>query len=399
MPYQKLDELPEIEHSERPGDGDDRASGWFEIFRTGTHTDSQGRTREWKQADLEEIASLYNPAAHEAPIVIGHPADDAPAYGWIEGLRVAGDRLLAKPRQLVDEFKDMVKQGRYKKVSIALYPDMGLRHVGFLGAMPPSVKGLAQAAFSERAAWTIETEVTMKEDDRGWEKQTQEIGKTQGKGGHKMNKFKEFLDGLKALVIGAEKDLTASPPTEADIRQRMDAEFAEKQKTKDAEVQKREDALKAREEKIRAQEDALGQRQKERRKQEIAIFCETLLRQGKLTPAMTKHGMGLQTFLEVISEIDHPIEFGEPDPQGKKKAQSALEFMEGWLACLPKAIEFGEIAGTQKGPGSGGSAGEKLQALIHNKLEKKKDLSYGQAFSEVQREHPDIAREYQAEIR
>jgi len=128
-------------------------SDWFEIFKVGTHTNSAGDTREWTLEDLEKIASSYDPKNHEAPIVIGHPEHDSPAYGWIEALKVEGDRLLAKPKQLIEDFKEWVRAGRYKKVSMALYPDFTLRHVGFLGAVPPAVKGLA--GFEEREGITI----------------------------------------------------------------------------------------------------------------------------------------------------------------------------------------------------------------------------------------------------
>ncbi len=128
---------------------------WFEIFRAGTHTDSAGDTQDWTEEDLDKIVSSYNPGYHEAPIVIGHPETDSPAYGWIEALKREGDRLLAKPRELIEEFKDWVNRGLYKKISIALYPDLSLRHIGFLGATPPAVKGLANVRFQERGKVTI----------------------------------------------------------------------------------------------------------------------------------------------------------------------------------------------------------------------------------------------------
>jgi hypothetical protein len=131
------------------------SKGWFEVFRIGRHTDSAGNTRDWTEEDLARIATSYDPAQHEAPIVLGHPATDAPAYGWVEALQVEGGKLLARPKQLAEEFRQWVREGRYKKVSIALYPDLSLRHIGFLGAMPPAVKGLAQAAFADAGrVWT-----------------------------------------------------------------------------------------------------------------------------------------------------------------------------------------------------------------------------------------------------
>ncbi|MDA8086542.1 MAG: 4Fe-4S binding protein [Nitrospiraceae bacterium] len=128
------------------------------VFRTGKHTDSKGETRDWTQQDLDAIASKYDPSAHEAPAVIGHPKDNAPAYGWVKGLEREGDTLYAHVEPTVPEFQGWLKSGLYKKRSISLYPDMTLRHIGFLGAMPPAVKGLPDFAFSGDEAATIEFE-------------------------------------------------------------------------------------------------------------------------------------------------------------------------------------------------------------------------------------------------
>lgn len=122
---------------------------WVEIFRAGEHTDSAGRTRPWTEADLDKVVTGYDPAKHEAPVVIGHPQNNAPAYGWVEAVRRAGGTLLAKFKQLEPAFKEMVQAGRFKKRSVSFYPDGTLRHVGFLGAVPPAIKGLKDVAFQE----------------------------------------------------------------------------------------------------------------------------------------------------------------------------------------------------------------------------------------------------------
>ena len=119
-----------------------------EIFSTGTHTAMNGTTRDYTAADLEHIAATYNPEQHEAPVVIGHPVLDAPAYGWVKRVWTDGQKLYADMHQLADDFYRMVREGRYKKRSISLAPDGTLRHVGFLGAVPPAVSGLANIAFS-----------------------------------------------------------------------------------------------------------------------------------------------------------------------------------------------------------------------------------------------------------
>lgn len=129
------------------------------IFRPGRHTAMQGTTIDFGESDLIATANAYDPARHEAPLVIGHPAADAPAWGWVGSLTADAHGLFAAPRQLDASFAEMVRAGRFKKVSASFYtPDSPhnpvpgvyyLRHVGFLGAQPPAVKGLAPVNFAE----------------------------------------------------------------------------------------------------------------------------------------------------------------------------------------------------------------------------------------------------------
>ena len=125
---------------------------WKEVFKAGLHTDANGNEREWTEEDLNAIVEKYNnqlpDERHDAPVVIGHPVNNSPAYAWVEQLKKNGDTIEAKFSQIDPQFEDLIKEGRYKKVSIALYPDMMLRHVGFLGAVPPAVKGLKDSEFS-----------------------------------------------------------------------------------------------------------------------------------------------------------------------------------------------------------------------------------------------------------
>ncbi|MBI4651033.1 hypothetical protein HY745_07090 [Candidatus Desantisbacteria bacterium] len=60
---------------------------WIPIFRTGAHVDNNGNMKIWRQKDLDDIVDKYNPSYKEAPIVIGHPTDNAPAYGWVEAIK------------------------------------------------------------------------------------------------------------------------------------------------------------------------------------------------------------------------------------------------------------------------------------------------------------------------
>lgn len=121
---------------------------WLEIFHTGDFGDRGS----FNESDLDQIVRNFDPSFHEPPAVIGHPTHDAPAYGWVDGLKRRGGVLLGKLKQVDPSFEKMVKAGQFKKRSIALYKTANglmLRHIGFLGAQPPSVKDLANATFSE----------------------------------------------------------------------------------------------------------------------------------------------------------------------------------------------------------------------------------------------------------
>ena len=133
---------------------------WFDIFRAGTHADSSGRDVTVTRDDLARLTASYDPTHHEAPIVVGHPRTDDPAYGWVKALRLDGDTLQALPGEVEPQFAQAVRDGRYKKISakFQLTPQgLVLRHVGVLGAVPPAVKGLRPVQFAgEDGAPSIE---------------------------------------------------------------------------------------------------------------------------------------------------------------------------------------------------------------------------------------------------
>ena len=146
----------------------------IEIFRAGKRPDSSGNLTEIKISQLAQAVTAYDPNLHEAPAVIRHPKDNAPAYAWVKGLSLEGDTLKAELAQIDPEFSEMVQAGRFKKVSASFYledsphnPKPGklyLRHVGFLGAMPPAVKGLRNPEFSEDEKGVVNFSIEMEDN-------------------------------------------------------------------------------------------------------------------------------------------------------------------------------------------------------------------------------------------
>lgn len=132
-----------------------------EIFKAGNHTSSSGSEDGYTLDDLREMSETYNKEVHEAPIVIGHEADqawDRPlkkasqlANGWVDKVYVGGSSLFADI-EVDDEVLSLIRNKKLKKRSIGLYnpeskanPNKGkwsVRHLALLGSEPPAVKSL-----------------------------------------------------------------------------------------------------------------------------------------------------------------------------------------------------------------------------------------------------------------
>ncbi len=131
----------------------------IEIFRAGKHIDANGVEVNIEVADVDKIVDAYKPELHEAPLVIGHPQHDKPAWGWVASLKRRGKVLFARLNDISPEISQAVRKGHYKKISASFYrPNTKrnpvsnawyLRHIGLLGAQTPAVKGLSPLKFAE----------------------------------------------------------------------------------------------------------------------------------------------------------------------------------------------------------------------------------------------------------
>ena len=129
------------------------------IFRPGQFVSAEGQNVSFGLADLEATAAAYDGESDPAPLVVGHPQMHAPAYGWVKRLAVVNGELVAEAGDIEASFAEQVRARRYRKVSASFYspahhanPTPGvwaLRHVGFLGAMPPAVRGLGTVDFAQ----------------------------------------------------------------------------------------------------------------------------------------------------------------------------------------------------------------------------------------------------------
>ncbi|MCH5149420.1 MAG: hypothetical protein J1G30_02025 [Spirochaetales bacterium] len=112
------------------------------FFKVGTFESQDGQKRSYTLQDLQEIERRYNERKEKAPIVIGHPAkNEEKPLGTIESVKIFKEKLFAFVDGVDSKFFKAFKSGAYRFCSVALQ-DLDIRHIGFLGAMPPAIKGL-----------------------------------------------------------------------------------------------------------------------------------------------------------------------------------------------------------------------------------------------------------------
>lgn len=131
-----------------------------EVFRPGTFRAMNGQDFSFSAEDVAGMVAGYDAASAPAPVVVGHPQHDDPAFGWAKGFEVNDQgTLVAELDQLAPEFVSAVAEGRYRKVSMKFFapdapnnPVPGTyypRHIGFLGGAAPAVSGLAPVQFAD----------------------------------------------------------------------------------------------------------------------------------------------------------------------------------------------------------------------------------------------------------
>lgn len=308
------------------------------VFKAGTHTSAGGGAFTFSDADILQIAESYDAALHQAPIVIGHPATDSPAWGWIDHLEAQDGNLFAHESKVDPDFAELRTAGRYDKRSIALYaptdpenPTPGawyLKHVGYLGGMPPAVKGLQSANFAAKGTSVIFSEP--------------------------INPDLSNPD-LQQPVLP--KELTMTPEQIAALQAKADrAEAAEAEVTtlKAAAVQTARAAF------------------AEKRTAEATEFATAQIKRGVLKPEHKERVVAL------LAQEPAKVEFSEG---GATVSTDAAQIVRDVLAGAVAPVEFGEHAGGKPPAAKVGSDAE-----LHDKataLSKKDGISYTDALKRL----------------
>lgn len=358
----------------------------FQIFQKGKHVDSSGKALTMSDADLVATAEAYDPAVHEAPIVIGHPKDNKPAFGWIGGVTVENGALYATPREVHPSFSEWVKNKLYKKRSASFYlPDApgnpvpgtySLRHVAFLGAQPPAVKGMEEIEFADDEEGTVTIEFGEEEDLRTMSWAVSSIGRlaqafrdflVSERGEEEANKA---IDGWEISNIFSDAGRLSAKADEASKASSTFSEPVRKEisvgKTQ-AEIDAEAAALEEQKSDLDKRQADFAEEQKAADRKENERELQALADGGRFAPGLIPEALD---FMDGLDKVES-VEFGEGDSAVKtnrrdwfldllKKSGTVINFSE-------VSAEEGDAAQTVDFAAPDGATVDPTRLELHNK--------------------------------
>jgi hypothetical protein len=345
---------------------------WLDIFRAGDY----GEKGVFTTAQLAALVASYDPAKQEAPIVVGHPKIDAPAFGWVKKLRMDGDVLQGLLDDVDPDFDAAVQAKRYKKRSVAFVRNavtgaLKLRHVGWLGAMPPHVEGLRDAQFSAEEY----DEIDFSDEPEGEEMDEQQVKKTV------RDSIAEFFANL-----GGKKNESAISQAEIDAAVNravgaVESRFA--------------DQLKAEQTARAALETQLTEHRKTFADTSAASRVSALIGGLKASkrwiPAYDK--MGVTALFAAMAAAPVEIEFADGDKKFRKDTvQTFADFLNGLAQIVPEGVKFSadhENAPTPKVPEVTGIDVDAASVAFNAQVEayaREQKIEYNAAYTELTRQ-------------
>jgi len=317
------------------------------LARIGTFTDMHGQDVSLTPELLEQLAASYDPAIYQAPLVIGHPKTNSPAFGWLETLEATPEGLFGAPINVDPAFAEAVTSGRYPQRSLSFWPADHpgsptpgrpyVRHLGVLGATPPAIPGLRGADLAADDGTTI--------------------------------------------LFSTPPTSTAMPPELPEVVDLAAREAA--LATLQADLATREAAVAQREAEAAAQVASL-------RRAAVVAFCDGLATEARLRPADVP---ALAEIVLRLEQSDPAVCFATP---GDDTPAAGATWLKTFLSGLPPLVELSEVATQARARGAQGAVNfsapagytvDSANLAIHAKalawLETHPDSSYQAAVTAV----------------
>lgn len=331
-----------------------------EVLKVGTFRDMHGRDIPITRDDLTELAASYDPGRYRAPVVIGHPRLDDPAWGTIERFEVEGDSLFAVEGHVDAQFAAFRDAGRYAERSLSFFlpdhpnnPTPGKKHpkhCGWLGGAAPAVPGLARLQGRDRLAALSAYDpndqhvvaLSMR-NDRRW------VFGLLASMFQRLREWRISTDGIEAAddvvrpwEIDSLREAAAPDPesdapayfsqpapavTPAPVHQGPAMNQPNQQQSVD---------LAAQQTALADRERAIAERERKHARGEAVEFADSLIKDGRLLPRNKSRVVELMLALPATQAVA----FSGDD--GNQQSKSAGEIFRELMLALPKQIDFSQ---------------------------------------------------------
>lgn len=395
----------------------------FRIFRPGKHVASCGTAVEFTKEDLAKAVTGYAPSNYASPLVIGHPKVEDRAWGQVEKLTQdeAGD-VWAHPAHVEPKFGELVQSKAFPNRSASWYmPDhpnnptpgaLYLKHIGFLGAAAPALKGLGDIEFTDPVLQAIEfqedpspakvVEFSAEVDAWGLASMLSSTARMfrnlrdamlADKGTEEADRLLPAwnIEDLERQALRLEEQARNTPDaalpfnepatnTPKEIAMTLTPAEIEALQAKAAQA----DALAAQVASYNERETAIAAAERMATVASINASLDPLVKAGKVLPAQRAQ---LANFMASLDDSAQVVEFGEAEEGGEAPKVSARAYMANFLKSLPKAVDYAERGGntaSNSGAMTPKQLADKATALRNKvKAEEGRDISFTEATNRV----------------
>lgn len=336
-----------------------------EIFRAGKWNGDEFTTD-----DLDEMVANFDKVGFRPPVKLGHTNNpDDRAFGFVDGIRRKGDKLLADFSDVPGKVVDLIKEKAFDAVSSEIFFNLkrngetfrrALAGVALLGAQVPAVSGLKP--LSDALPFTDDDEI-----------RTYDLGED------------DMADDPKATRKDDPKDTKVDKDTKDD-KDELKKQLAEAQE-QIAALQQESDQAKQ----LREQADALKKRLDQVEEERLAERIEAKVRDFNI-PALKPH---LRFLYDLACRETDKRTFATTDDDGNDKTEDVEP--ETVVDRVVEHIQDRTAWLFREATRADGSTGKTVDDEVDEKVRarmKQDNVTYSDALTKVLNENEDLRRQY-----
>ncbi len=315
------------------------------LARPGRFTDMHGQDVTLTPDLLAQLAASYDPNIYRAPLVIGHPKTNSPAFGHLASLEATPEGLFGVPINVDPAFAEAVNSGKYPQRSLSFWPADHpasptpgrpyVRHLGVLGAVPPAIPGLRGADLADDPA------------------------------------------GVATLAFSS---APLSPPEDSSMSDPDPVALAAQATALAEQAQ----ALSLREQALADREAAAAKQAEGLRRAAVIAFCDSLADEARIRP----------TDIPALAEIVLRLEQSDPAlcfaaADTPEAPAPAAPWLRAWLSALPPLVDLSDVATTVRAKSGASTLDDKdvvrrARAFHQSQIDAGTVISFAEAVSAVE---------------